>query len=109
LGCRPAFAPEPRLIRFSPVVTTHLAAGRDSVPSPPTPEKVRALLGRLTRIPAAPKMLTPVFQCPAGSQVQTSGKIVNRDWASVLLRSNDLIGTTPQGFELGQALSEARG
>ena len=51
----PAFAPEPRLIRFSPAVTTHLSAGHDNVPSPPTPEKVRALLGRLTRIASEPK------------------------------------------------------
>jgi hypothetical protein len=51
----PAFAPEPRLIRFSPALTTHLSAGHDHVPSPPTPEKVRALLGRLTRIAPEPK------------------------------------------------------
>ena len=55
----PAFAPEPRLIRFSAVVTTHLIAGHDKVPSPPTPEKVRALLGRLTRIAAQPKTEPP--------------------------------------------------
>ena len=51
----PAFSREPRLIRFSPAITTHLTAGHDHVPSPPTPEKVRALLGRLTRIAAEPK------------------------------------------------------
>ena len=48
----PAFAPQPRRMRFSPAVTTHLSAGHDQVPAPPTPAKVRALLGRLNRIAA---------------------------------------------------------
>jgi hypothetical protein len=51
----PAFAPQPRRMRFSPAVTTHLSAGHDDVPPPPTPEKVRALLGRLNRIAAESK------------------------------------------------------
>jgi hypothetical protein len=51
----PAFASQPRRMRFSPAVTTHLSAGHDNVPPPPTPEKLRALLGRLNRIASAPK------------------------------------------------------
>ena len=51
----PAFAPQPRRMRFSPAVTTHLSAGHDNVPPPPTPEKLRALLGRLNKIAAEPK------------------------------------------------------
>jgi hypothetical protein len=35
----PAFAPEPRLIRFSPAVTTHLIAGHDRVPSASDPRE----------------------------------------------------------------------
>ena len=48
----PAFASQPRRMRFSPAVTTHLSAGHDNVPPPPTPQKLRALLGRLNRIAA---------------------------------------------------------
>ena len=51
----PAFAPQPRRMRFSPAVTTHLSAGHDNVPPPPTPQKLRALLGRLNRIAAESK------------------------------------------------------
>jgi hypothetical protein len=51
----PAFASQPRRMRFSPAVTTHLSAGHKNVPTPPTPEKVRALLGRLNRIAAEPE------------------------------------------------------
>lgn len=51
----PALAPQPHRMRFSPAHTTHLAAGHKDVPSPPTPEKVRALLGRLNQISAETK------------------------------------------------------
>jgi hypothetical protein len=73
----PAFAPEPRLIRFSPAVTTHLVAGHDSVPAPPTPEKLRALLGRLTRIATAPKA-EPARNDAPGEQRQGSAALVQQ-------------------------------
>ncbi len=50
----PAFAPEPRLHRFAPSVTTHLQAGSRDVPTPPTPERVRAMLGRLAELATPP-------------------------------------------------------
>lgn len=69
LGYRPRLRAGTALDPLSPAVTTHLAAGHDSVPSPPTPEKVRALLGRLTRIAAAPKT-EPARNAGPGRQEQ---------------------------------------
>ena len=56
-------------MRFSPSVTTHLSAGHDNVPPPPTPEKLRALLGRLNRIAVEPKPSTTQSKSP-GSRNQ---------------------------------------
>ena len=56
-------------MRFSPAVTTHLSAGHDNVPPPPTPEKLRALLGRLNRIAVKPKPSTTQSKSP-GSRNQ---------------------------------------
>ena len=92
----PAFAPEPRLIRFSPAETTHLIAGHDRVPSPPTPEKVRALLGRLTRIAAEPK----------AEAARSEGPERQRPTDAAAFRQAELQGYQ-RGFKEGEAAGRA--
>jgi hypothetical protein len=45
----PALAEEPTLIKFAPCVTTHLHSGQRDVPPPPAPERVKAMLGALSK------------------------------------------------------------
>ena len=93
----PAFAPQPRRMRFSPAVTTHLSAGHDNVPPPPTPEKLRALLGRLNRIASVPKPEAPENKSP-GSRNQ------------VFAPDAEAIRQAERhGFERGQREGEAAG
>lgn len=49
----PAFGGEPRLHKFSAPLTTHLQPGRRDVPAPATPQKVKAVLGKLATLAAA--------------------------------------------------------
>ena len=93
----PAFASQPRRMRFSPAVTTHLSAGHDNVPPPPTPQKLRALLGRLNRIAAESK--------PEAAQGKSSGfrnQVFTPDMET--LRQAEI-----RGFERGRKEGEAAG
>jgi hypothetical protein len=45
----PALAEQPTLIKFAPCTTTHLHSGQRDVPPPPAPERVKAMLGALSR------------------------------------------------------------
>ena len=93
----PAFASQPRRMRFSPAVTTHLSAGHDNVPPPPTPQKLRALLGRLNRIAAESK--------PEAAQGKSSGfrnQVFTPDMEA--LRQAEI-----RGFERGRKEGEAAG
>jgi hypothetical protein len=93
----PAFAPQPRRMRFSPAVTTHLSAGHDNVPPPPTPEKLRALLGRLNRIAAEPKTETTQSKSP-GSRIQAS-----------MADAEAIRQADSRGYERGRKEGEAAG
>ena len=93
----PAFAPQPRRMRFSPAVTTHLSAGHDNVPPPPTPQKLRALLGRLNRIAAESK--------PEAAQGKSSGfrnQVFTPDMETLRQAES-------RGFERGRKEGEAAG
>ena len=93
----PAFAPQPRRMRFSPAVTTHLSAGHDNVPPPPTPQKLRALLGRLNRIAAESK--------PEAAQGKSSGfrnQVFTPDMEALRQAES-------RGFERGRKEGEAAG
>jgi hypothetical protein len=50
----PAFGGKPRLHKFSSPITTHLQPGRRDAAAPATPAKVKAMLGRLAALAAAP-------------------------------------------------------
>ena len=93
----PAFAPQPRRMRFSPAVTTHLSAGHDNVPPPPTPEKLRALLGRLNRIAAEPKPEPTQSKSP-GQRIQVSA-----------IDAEGIRQAESRGFERGRKEGEAAG
>ena len=93
----PAFAPQPRRMRFSPAVTTHLSAGHDNVPPPPTPQKLRALLGRLNRIAAESK--------PESAQGKSSG-FRNQVFMPDI---EALRQAESRGFERGRKEGEAAG
>ena len=93
----PAFASQPRRMRFSPAVTTHLSAGHDNVPPPPTPQKLRALLGRLNRIAAESK--------PEAAQGKSSGfrnQVFTPDMETLRQAES-------RGFERGRKEGEAAG
>jgi DNA helicase HerA-like ATPase len=45
----PALAEQPTLIKFAPCITTHLHSGQRNVPPPPAPERVKAMLGALSK------------------------------------------------------------
>lgn len=49
----PAFTAEPTLHQFSPAITTHLQVGHRDVPTPPTPARLKAMLGALADSVAA--------------------------------------------------------
>lgn len=51
----PALSPVPRQLRIGPVETTHIAPGRPQVPTPPPPERVRAVLASLSSAEQAPQ------------------------------------------------------
>jgi hypothetical protein len=93
----PAFAPQPRRMRFSPAVTTHLSARHDNVPPPPTPQKLRALLGRLNRIAAESK--------PEAAQGKSPGfrnQVFTPDMEALRQAES-------RGFERGRKEGEAAG
>jgi hypothetical protein len=93
----PAFASQPRRMRFSPAVTTHLSAGHDNVPPPPTPQRLRALLGRLNRIAAESK--------PEAAQGKSSGfrnQVFTPDMEALRQAES-------RGFERGRKEGEAAG
>lgn len=50
----PAFSAEPKLHKFAKPMTTHLEPGKGKVPTPATPEKVRAMLGKLAKLATKP-------------------------------------------------------
>jgi hypothetical protein len=61
----PALAEEPTLIKFAACTTTHLHSGQRDVPPPPAPERVKAMLGALSKAtkpakaPAANRFVMP--------------------------------------------------
>lgn len=82
----PALAREPTLHRFSPAVTTHLQAGNRDVPSPPTPERLRAVLGRLAELAtkdasenAKSKPVHPIMAVPDTKTIEAARESGRRE------------------------------
>jgi hypothetical protein len=99
----PALAPEPRLHRFSRAITTHLQLGMRDVPSPPTPERVRAMLGRLA------EAATKAEATDAGGDAKYSKKYARSMQAESAV---DVAGIRKaayaEGFAAGDAAASAR-
>lgn len=107
----PALAPEPVLHRFSEALTTHLQPGNRDVPSPPTPEKLRAILGRLS----AATELPPVGK-GKGKAARMAGQgaapALTNAWATnAVAKEIDAARATAHrdGFAAGDAAGYARG
>jgi hypothetical protein len=104
----PALAAEPRLHRFTRAVTTHLQPGKRDVPAPPTPDRVRAMLGRLAEA-ATKATVRGLLDEATGSDAKIAGKNARpMPAASAVDISAIRKSAYAEGFAAGDAAASAR-